>query len=139
MYTYPKYFLVYRNRLRELYPFLNQNPTNEPSNQNEFAIQNEIRRPKQLEATEGPPIPSNQNGSDPRAPFPSRAPTPLYGMRIRTRTYSSCIKNEALCDSLPVVDCGGERFRYNRISFIIRLNFCNLTTMHKITDKYHFI
>ena len=119
MYIYPKYFLVYRNRLRELYPFLNQNPTTEPSNQNEFAIQNEIRRPKQLEATNAPPIPSNQNGSDPRAPFPSRAPTPLYGMRIRTRTYSSCIKNEALCDSLPVVDCGGERFRYNRISFII--------------------
>ena len=98
---------MFRNRLR--FPFLNLNPVNEPSNQNELAIQNEIRNPKQLEAT---------NGST-RAPFPSGPPTPLYGMRIRIRTYSPCGKDETFCDSLPVVDCGGERFRYNRISFII--------------------
>ena len=114
---------MFRNRLR--FPFLNLNPVNEPSNQNELAIQKGIRNPKQLEGFNGPPRPSNQNESkptsedEPRAPFPSRPPTPLYGMRIRIRTYSPCSKDETFCDSLPVVDCGGERFRYNKTLFII--------------------
>ena len=91
---------MFRNRLR--FPFLNPNPVNEPSNQNELAIQNEIRNPKQLDLND-----TSEDG--PRAPFPSRPPTPLYGMRMKIRTYSPCTKNEAVCDSLPVVACGGER------------------------------
>ena len=119
---YSIYLLAYRSRLRRLYPFLNPHPIIEPPYQNQLKSTSENYSSAPPKRSISPYLkpnsvdkPYSQNELDDsygdEYHEPLRPPTPVYGIRIRIRTYFPCSENRTFCDSLPKVDCGGIRFR----------------------------
>ena len=121
---YPKYFVGYRSRLLQVYPFLAPNSIAKPSYQNEFKPSyGDESSDQSNNPRNGQPNfiseHSYQNELKPtyedETEATLRPPKPLYSIRIRQRSVFPCSKYKKLCARLEaekkVVDCGGIRFR----------------------------
>ena len=124
--VYSKYFVGYKSRLRQAYPFLTPNSISKPSYQNELKPSYGDESSDQPNTPRAPygqsnfiSEPSYQNELKPTYEDETQAtlrpPKPLYSIRIRQRSVFPCNKYKELCARLraekKVVDCGGIRFR----------------------------